>query len=120
MAKKTTKDTEHKDEELDEHDEARGADEDSDEDEEEARPAVAAKADRSRRAKVRAVEVDHEDDHGHGHDDDADESGTDDEEDPYWWAPHAVMSTLVLVGVLGFFGVFNKVLAPIAAHPKDE
>src|SRR5262249_10622365 len=34
-----------------------------------------------------------------------------------WWTPHAVMSALVLVGVLGFFGVFNKLLGGIAAHP---
>ena len=29
------------------------------------------------------------------------------------------MSVLVLVGVLGFFGVFNKLLAGIAAHPAS-
>src|ERR1700744_1982527 len=114
MSKKSsTKDTEH-DDEKDLHDEEE--DEGSDHDEEEERPAVAARGDRARRARIQAV--DH-DDHGHDdHDHDNEpETAIDEEEDPYWWAPHAVMSTLVLVGVLGFFGVFNRVLAPLAAHP---
>ena len=28
--------------------------------------------------------------------------------DPTWWAPHAVLGTLLLLGVLGFFGAFRK------------
>jgi hypothetical protein len=47
------------------------------------------------------------------HDHDEDEDEEDAEEDPFWWTPHAVMSALVLIGVLGFFGVFNKVLGKI-------
>ena len=70
------------------------------------------------RAKTHAAHDDH-DDHGHGHDHD-EEDEVSDEDDAYWWAPHAVMSTLVLLGVLGFFGVFNKVLAPIAAKPPAD
>jgi parvulin-like peptidyl-prolyl isomerase len=28
-------------------------------------------------------------------------------EDPGWWLPHAVLATLVLIGVAGFFGAFS-------------
>jgi parvulin-like peptidyl-prolyl isomerase len=35
-------------------------------------------------------------------------------EDQYWWAPYAVLGALILVGLLGFFGLFNKMLAPKA------
>jgi hypothetical protein len=41
-----------------------------------------------------------------------------DDEDPTWWAPHVVLSALVLIGLFGFFGAFNKPLAFLAAHPK--
>jgi hypothetical protein len=85
-----------KEEEKDLEDEDEELDEEEDEDE----PAAAG----AKRAHA---------DHDHG---DEDEEETD-EEDPYWWTPHAVMSVLVLIGVLGFFGVFNKALAGIAAHP---
>jgi hypothetical protein len=37
-----------------------------------------------------------------------------DAEDPAWWAPHAVLGVLVLLGVLGFLGVFNKAVSAIA------
>jgi parvulin-like peptidyl-prolyl isomerase len=37
-----------------------------------------------------------------------------DTEDPAWWAPHAVLGVLVLLGVLGFLGVFNKAIGAIA------
>lgn len=40
-----------------------------------------------------------------------------DDEDPIWWAPHLVLSILVLVGLFGFFGAFNKPLAFLAAKP---
>jgi hypothetical protein len=80
------------------------------EDEDEPPPAAAKAADvRSARARTRSTTT-------HDHDD-ADDEDAVDAEDPYWWTPHAVMSALVLVGVLGFFGVFNKVLSGIAAHP---
>jgi hypothetical protein len=36
-----------------------------------------------------------------------------------WWAPYAVLGTLMLLGVLGFFGVFNKLLAFLAATSPD-
>jgi len=33
-------------------------------------------------------------------------------EDPTWWLPHAVLGAIVLIGVLGFFGVFTSILGP--------
>jgi hypothetical protein len=123
MAKKDKDQAAKHDEELehdDEHDEE-GHDEDEEEEDEEA--AVSAKpvsSARSGRAQARArraakppVADDH-DDHDH-HDDDA----YDDDDDPYWWSPYAVMAGLVLVGILGFVGVFNKLLGGIAAHPAS-
>ena len=32
------------------------------------------------------------------------------DQDPTWWAPHAVLGVLVVIGVLGFFGAFNSTL----------
>lgn len=34
-------------------------------------------------------------------------------EDTTWWLPHAVLGTLIVVGVLGFFGVFTSTLHPL-------
>lgn len=34
------------------------------------------------------------------------------QEDPTWWLPHAVLGTLIVVGILGFFGVFTGALYP--------
>lgn len=112
-----------RDEEEDEED-AEGGD-DSDEGEEEAveRPAVSARAvadeRRARRvaaaAKAPKKPAAHDD-----HDDHDEDEASADGEDPSWWLPHAVMSALVLIGVLGFFGTFNKLLAPLAAHPAGQ
>ncbi|WP_437592189.1 peptidylprolyl isomerase [Sorangium sp. So ce1000] len=62
--------------------------------------------------------------HAHDDDDDAEDDGAE-PEDPYWWAPHAVLSALVLVGLLGFFGMFNKtplarLAAPVAPEPEEH
>ena len=112
-----------RDEDEDEED-ADGADDSDEGDEEQDRPAVSARsvADERRARRAAAARAPRKtaapDDHGHGHDHDHDESN--EGEDPSWWAPHAVMSALVLIGVLGFFGLFNKLLAPIAAHPAGH
>ena len=51
-------------------------------------------------------------DHLHDHDQEpGDGRGDPPENDPRWWTPHAVMGTLVVIGLLGFFGVFNGALA---------
>lgn len=39
-------------------------------------------------------------------------------EDPSWWLPHAILGTLVMVGVLGFFGLFTNLLGPTWAKVK--
>ncbi len=42
-------------------------------------------------------------------------------EDPYWWTPHAVLFTLVMIGVWGFFGGMDKLGAPRDdASPRAE
>ena len=113
-----------RDEEDDEEDAVDGADSDEGEEEVEERPAVSARAVADeRRARRNAAaakapkKADAHDDHGKGHDHDDEDEEPADAEDPSWWLPHAVMSVLVLIGVLGFFGTFNKILAPLAAHP---
>jgi parvulin-like peptidyl-prolyl isomerase len=40
--------------------------------------------------------------------------------DPYWWTPHAVLALLLLIGVLGAFGFFNKSLGFLAAVQPDH
>ena len=100
MSKKNADREKEEEKDLDEEEE----DEDLEEEDE---PIVAAPV-----KKVRALD-DNADQHKDHPDDDEDSV----EEDPYWWTPHAVMSSLVLIGVLGFFGVFNKILGGIAAHP---
>jgi PPIC-type PPIASE domain len=102
MSKKNADSEKDEEKDLDEEEE----DEDEDEEEEAEAPAASVKASKAP-ARPRPVHTEHDDDDGE------DEDG----EDPYWWTPHAVMSALVLIGVLGFFGVFNKVLAGIAAKP---
>lgn len=99
MSKKTEKDRARDDEDLE--DEDGSTDEDNDDGEEE--------------AKATAV---------HGRDDDDDDDGVE-PEDPYWWTPHAVLSALVLIGLLGFFGMFNKtplsrLAAPVAPAPDEH
>jgi parvulin-like peptidyl-prolyl isomerase len=113
MSKKNADREKEEEKDLDEEED----DEAEDEEDEDEHPATSAKAVDVRKARARtrpAPSHDHDDDHD---DDDEDQV---DAEDPYWWTPHAVLSALVLVGVLGFFGVFNKVLAPIAAHPATS
>ena len=35
-----------------------------------------------------------------------------DDEDPAWWLPYVVLITLLIIGMLGFFGAFNPWLVP--------
>ena len=111
-----------RDEEEDEDDAVEGEDSDEGDEDEVERPAASARsvADerRARRAAAAPKKTDAHDDHGHDHDDEDDDAT--DGEDPSWWLPHAVMGALVLIGVLGFFGAFNKLLAPLAAHPAGQ
>ncbi|WP_437319495.1 peptidylprolyl isomerase [Sorangium sp. So ce385] len=106
MSKTTEKDRAKDDEDLDEDE---STDEGNDDGEEEEAKATAVRG------------------RGHAHDDDDDDADDDgaDPEDPYWWAPHAVLSALVLIGLLGFFGMFNKtplarLAAPVAPEPDDH
>jgi hypothetical protein len=111
MAKKEQKRS--KAEEAKDQDEAEGHDEVS-EDETDAPPAPARPASaEERRARMReqrrAAPIDHGHD-DHGHEDHAhDEDHVDYSNDSTWWVPHAVLGALVLLGVLGFFGAFNKI-----------
>jgi hypothetical protein len=95
--------SDEEDEEESDEDEDDEEDEDEDDEPEEA---VTAKPAKDERRQHRPV--------AHADDDDDDEDEVV-EEDPTWWAPHAVLGTLVLIGVLGFFGVFNKALGFLAA-----
>jgi PPIC-type PPIASE domain len=61
----------------------------------------------------------HDEARGHGDDHNPEADEAEDLDDPYWWTPHAVMSALVIAGVLGFFGAFNKVLGFAAAVPEN-
>jgi FKBP-type peptidyl-prolyl cis-trans isomerase len=128
MSKKNEKEKEEEknlEEDADEGDEEEDADEGDEEDEEDEegeeeedeRPAASARGAEDRRARAHARRAAHGGHDDHDHDDADEEDAAVDEDDPYWWTPHAVMSALVLIGVLGFFGVFNKALGGLAAHP---
>lgn len=107
LAKKSREEDEREEEE-EEEDEVDEDEEDDDEEEEEGDDEEEDVA-RARPASRRHVEP------ASDHDDAEEEEG--DDEDPYWWTPHLAMSALVLVGVLGFMGVFNKVLARFVPRP---
>jgi hypothetical protein len=106
---------------ADESDEDESDEDESEETEEEDDKAASAKpAGKSRRAAP--VEDDEAEEEEEEDAEDEDEQDEDDEEaeapaepeDPYWWTPHAVLGGLVLIGVLGFFGVFNKAFGFLA------
>lgn len=56
----------------------------------------------------------HEPEHGHDHGH-VEEPAEDAE--PGWWTPHVVLGVLVVIGMLGFFGVFNNTLGFLRATP---
>jgi parvulin-like peptidyl-prolyl isomerase len=66
-----------------------------------------------------AEDVDEDVDENEDEFEDAEFAGADGE-DPYWWTPHVVLGGLLLIGLLGFFGLFNEILSPIAAHPVSD
>ena len=78
-------------------------------------------------------EDDFEEEEGVDEDEDYDEEAEDDEfedddfgseedgeADPFWWTPHIVLAVLLLIGVLGAFGFFNKTLGFLAAVSPEE
>lgn len=93
-----------------EEDEDEEEDDDEEGEEDEAEEAVSARPARRRAAEAADDEVADEADEG---------EEIRDEEDPYWWTPHLALSVIVLIGVLGFFGVFNRVLGPHVPRPLD-
>ncbi len=43
------------------------------------------------------------------------------QKDPFWWTPHLVLLLLLLVGMLGFFGLFNPWLGHLApSHDEAQ
>lgn len=59
-------------------------------------------------------------DHGghdaHEHEDEAEEDeAAARADDPTWWAPHAVLVTLLFLGIGSMMGLFNKWLVPIVS-----
>jgi parvulin-like peptidyl-prolyl isomerase len=112
---------EEKDLDEDEEEEEEEEEDEEEEEEEEEEHSTSARASAGRaRPRARRAHDDHADDHGHGHDEDEEEGV--DADDPYWWTPHAVMSVLVLLGVLGFFGAFNRFVPKgvVAQHAPAE
>jgi hypothetical protein len=116
MAKKEQKSSK-KAEEAEERDETA---EQEDDDAGEAHEAPVRSAAETRRARMRerrsapVLAHDEHGDHGHAHDHAHGGHGHHEEEeeldtsnDPTWWVPHAVLGSLVLAGILGFFGAFN-------------
>jgi hypothetical protein len=93
-------------------------DEEGDEDDvEDDVPETPAPSARSRVAAKPAVHDEDDEDEGEDDDEDEDDDASEEEdtEDPGWWAPHAVLGALVIIGVLGFFGVFNEALSFLRA-----
>jgi DNA mismatch repair ATPase MutL len=112
---------EEQDEEEDEEEEDEEEGEEEDEEEEQASKASskAASADDAEEEDDEEEddeeEEDEEEEDAHGGTEGHEASA--DDEDPYWWTPHVMLGVLVLVGILGFFGMFNKPLGFLAAKP---
>ncbi|MBI4951338.1 MAG: peptidylprolyl isomerase [Myxococcales bacterium] len=67
-----------------------------------------------------------EDEHGdedeHDDEDELEEGGAgkkDEAEHRFWWAPYLVLGLLLLVGLAGFFGLFNNALGFLAANKSS-
>ncbi len=115
-------DDEQDEEEEEEEDEEEGEEEEDEEEDDEESSEASSKASSADDADEEEDEEDDEEDEED--DEEEDDHGTEgheahgDEEDPYWWTPHVVLGVLVIVGILGFFGMFNKPLAFLAAKPQ--
>jgi hypothetical protein len=110
------------DEDADDGDDEAGDedDEDADDDDEDVEDHPSPKA------SAKPTHDAHDEDEDEDDDDDDEVAAEEDTEDPSWWIPHAVLGALVLIGVLGFFGVFNESLsflrapmAPASAAPAQ-
>ncbi|TKD08366.1 peptidylprolyl isomerase [Polyangium fumosum] len=122
MSKETK--TQRKAEEDPELDKKRAEDEEEDEDEaEEGAEGESEEEEEDEDDEEDEDEEDDEEDEDEAEDEHAKHQGQDaaahgDDEDPYWWTPHVVLAVLVLIGILGFFGMFNKPLGFLAAKPQ--
>ncbi|HHH11483.1 MAG TPA: peptidylprolyl isomerase [Sorangium sp.] len=83
----------------------------------------------AKKTKRREIEEDNIDDEFDDDEFDDDEFDDDDAlaaaaadsaDDPYWWTPYAVLGALLLTGLLGFFGLFNGLLASEAHDEHGE
>lgn len=129
-------DKNRKDEEDPELDDEQDEEEEEEEDEEEEGEEEGEEEEEASNASSKAASTDDEEEDDEEDDEDEEEDeeeeeddhhgGTEgheahgDEEDPYWWTPHVVLGVLVLVGILGFFGMFNKPLGFLAAKPAGQ
>jgi parvulin-like peptidyl-prolyl isomerase len=96
------------------------------------KPVKSSEEEAKKRAALEAEEEEDEFEEGDEEEDEEDEEDVEDAprpiaasskrpeaaEDPSWWLPHAILGTLVMVGVLGFFGLFTNLLGPTWAKVK--
>lgn len=99
---------------LKKHDDDLAADHDQD-DEARRRRLKAAAA----REELEEEEDDEEEEEEEEEEDSGDHDGDDRENDPTWWLPHAVMGTLIFLGILGVLGVFPRVFGPKKAAAES-
>lgn len=113
----TARDEEEKKPSARDEDEDEGADEDEEEEDEEGEDEEGDEEDEEEGE-------DEEEEGDEDEDDEAAEAGAEEPEDQYWWTPYAVLGVLVLVGLLGFFGLFNRFIkgssAGGAAAPSGQ
>jgi parvulin-like peptidyl-prolyl isomerase len=111
-------DADDEDEDADDEEDEDADDEEDEEDEEDADDEEDEDADDEEDEDEDEDDEEYEDaadDHGHGHDEAEEEEESPAQRDPMWWTPHLVLGVLLVVGLLGFFGLFNKYLGFLAA-----
>jgi parvulin-like peptidyl-prolyl isomerase len=101
-------DEDEDDEELEDEDEDDEELEDEDEDDEELEDADDEELEDEDDEELEDEDEDEEPALGHG------------EQDPYWWTPHLVLGLLLVVGLLGFFGAFNRWVGHWAPTPGEH